>query len=66
MIKISTFDDWIDYFRQWQHDIGYDPALLGDYKFETKLGELHSPAQIGTSGPTQTATNPFPSCPLLS
>ena len=43
MIKISTFDDWVDYFRQWQKDIGYDPALLGDYKFETKLGELHSP-----------------------
>jgi benzoyl-CoA 2,3-dioxygenase component B len=41
MIKISTFDDWIDYFRQWQKDIGYDPALLGAYKFETKLGELH-------------------------
>ncbi len=43
MEKISTFDDWIDYFREWQKDIGYDPALLGDYKFETKLGELHSP-----------------------
>ena len=43
MVKISTFDDWIDYFRQWQKDIGYDPALLSDYKFETKLGELHSP-----------------------
>jgi benzoyl-CoA 2,3-dioxygenase component B len=43
MRKISTFDDWIDYFRQWQKDIGYDPALLGDYKFETKLGELHTP-----------------------
>ena len=43
MIKISTFDDWIDYFGQWQRDIGYDPTLLGDYKFETKLGELHSP-----------------------
>ena len=43
MIKISTFDDWIDNFRQWQRDIGYDPALLSDYKFETKLGELHSP-----------------------
>jgi benzoyl-CoA 2,3-dioxygenase component B len=43
MVKISTFDDWIDYFRQWQQDIGYDAALLGDYKFETKLGELHSP-----------------------
>ena len=43
MAKISTFEDWIDYFRQWQKDIGYDPALLGDYKFETKLGELHTP-----------------------
>jgi benzoyl-CoA 2,3-epoxidase subunit B len=43
MVKISTFDDWIDYFRQWQKDIGYDPELLGDYNFETKLGELHSP-----------------------
>src|SRR5918995_3890627 len=43
MLKISNFDDWIDYFRVWQKDIGYDPALLGDYKFETKLGELHTP-----------------------
>jgi benzoyl-CoA 2,3-epoxidase subunit B len=43
MTKISTFDDWIEYFRQWQQDIGYDPALLGNYQFETKLGELHSP-----------------------
>ncbi len=42
MIKISTFDDWIDYFHEWQKDIGYDPKLIGDYKFETKLGELHS------------------------
>ena len=42
MVKISTFDDWIDYFRQWQQDIGYDPALLNNYQFETKLGELHS------------------------
>ncbi len=43
MVKISTFDDWIAYFREWQKDIGYDPVLLGDYQFETKLGELHSP-----------------------
>ena len=43
MAKISTFDDWIDYFREWQKDIGYDASLIGDYKFETKLGELHSP-----------------------
>jgi benzoyl-CoA 2,3-dioxygenase component B len=43
MAKIASFDDWVDYFRQWQKDIGYDPSLLGDYKFETKLGELHTP-----------------------
>ena len=43
MKKISTFDDWIECFRQWQNDIGYDAALLGDHKFETKLGELHTP-----------------------
>jgi benzoyl-CoA 2,3-dioxygenase component B len=43
MSKIATFDDWIDYFKEWQKDIGYDATLLGDYKFETKLGELHSP-----------------------
>ena len=43
MIKIANFDDWIDYFHQWQKDIGYDAALLSDYTFETKLGELHSP-----------------------
>jgi hypothetical protein len=43
MAKIATFDDWIDYFKQWQNDIGYDPKLLSGYNFETKLGELHSP-----------------------
>ena len=43
MARIATFDDWVDYFRQWQKDIGYDPELLGDYKFETKLGDNHSP-----------------------
>jgi benzoyl-CoA 2,3-dioxygenase component B len=43
MVKISTFDDWIDYFHQWRKDIGYDSSLLGDYQFETKLGELHTP-----------------------
>src|ERR1043165_5665997 len=43
MTKISTFDDWVDHFRQWQKDIGYAPSLLGDYKFETKLADFHSP-----------------------
>ncbi|MFQ5538808.1 MAG: Phenylacetic acid catabolic protein [Candidatus Binatia bacterium] len=42
MAAIATFDDWIACFGEWQKDIGYDPSLLGDYKFETKLGELHS------------------------
>lgn len=41
--RISTFDDWIDYFREWQKDIGYDSSLVGDYPFETKLAEIHSP-----------------------
>ena len=26
MGKITTFDDWTDYFRQWQKDIGLDTA----------------------------------------
>ena len=43
MARIASFDCWVDYFRQWQKDIGYDPSLLGDYKFETKLGEIHTP-----------------------
>jgi benzoyl-CoA 2,3-dioxygenase component B len=43
MTKIATFDDWIDYFKQWRDDIGYDSSLVGDYQFETKLGDLHSP-----------------------
>lgn len=43
MGRIATFDDWIDCFHQWHKDIGYDESLLGDYKFETKLGSLHSP-----------------------
>ena len=42
MVKISTFDDWIDYFQAWQKDIGYEQALLEGQTFETKLGELHS------------------------
>lgn len=43
MAKIATFDDWIDLFKSWQAEIGYDPELHGDYTFETKFGELESP-----------------------
>jgi benzoyl-CoA 2,3-dioxygenase component B len=42
MAKIASFDEWIDYFKTWRDDIGYDSSLVGDYIFETKLGELHS------------------------
>ncbi len=24
MERISTFDDWVDYFNKWQDDIGLD------------------------------------------
>src|SRR6266516_1922166 len=41
MAKITTFDDWTDYFRQWQRDIGLDTAKFADYtgrpKWETVL-----------------------------
>src|SRR6476660_7144787 len=44
MTKITTFDDWTDYFRQWQKDIGLDTAKFDDYKFEVKFGAVPSEA----------------------
>ena len=44
MGKITTFDDWTDYFRQWQKDIGLDTAKFDDYKFEVKFGAVPSDA----------------------
>lgn len=32
--KIATFDDWKDLFYKWQKDIGFNPALIKDYKFD--------------------------------
>jgi benzoyl-CoA 2,3-dioxygenase component B len=43
MARIATFDDWIDLFKSWQEEIGYDRGLNGDYTFEAKFGELDSP-----------------------
>src|SRR6267142_6555204 len=40
MAKISTFDDWTDYFHQWQKDIGLDRSQFDDYKFEVKFGAV--------------------------
>jgi len=42
MGNVTTFDDWIEIFRAWQEDIGYDRALLGEYEFEAKFGDLDS------------------------
>ena len=32
--KISTFDDWTDYFNKWQKDIGFDASQIKNYKFD--------------------------------
>jgi benzoyl-CoA 2,3-dioxygenase component B len=42
MGKITTFDDWTDYFREWQRDIGLDSSKFNDYKFEVKFGAVPS------------------------
>jgi benzoyl-CoA 2,3-dioxygenase component B len=48
MTRISTFDDWVDAFHQWQRDIDLDVPKLGDYKFEVKFGDLeHSEIGFG-------------------
>jgi benzoyl-CoA 2,3-dioxygenase component B len=39
MARICTFDDWVDYFRQWQKDLQIDPSVFGDYQFATKFGQ---------------------------
>lgn len=44
MNKIATFDDWVDYFRKWQKDIGFDSSLLPtDYRFESLYEETAIP-----------------------
>lgn len=40
MLKLSNFDDWIDYFYGWQKDIGLDAPEFLDYRFEAKYGEV--------------------------
>ena len=43
MQRISTFDDWVDYFDEWQGAIGLDPRISEGYSFEAKYGDLSSP-----------------------
>ena len=42
MARISTFDDWTDYFHEWQKDIGLDASNLEGYQFDVKFGEVES------------------------
>ena len=42
MARISTFDDWTDYFHEWQKDIGLDTSKLDGYQFDVKFGEVES------------------------
>lgn len=38
--RVSTFDDWVDLFREWQKAIGVDHPQITEYKFEAKYGQL--------------------------
>jgi benzoyl-CoA 2,3-dioxygenase component B len=42
MARIANFDDWVDLFRAWREDIGLDPRIASEYRFEEKFGDLHS------------------------
>jgi benzoyl-CoA 2,3-dioxygenase component B len=40
--RIATFDEWVDYFRQWQKEIDLDPSVVAGYQFDARYGDLHS------------------------
>jgi hypothetical protein len=42
MLRISTFDDWTDYFYGWQKVIGLDAPEFKDYRFQAKHGNESS------------------------
>ncbi len=39
MLKVHTFDEWIDLFKSWQTDIGLTADELKNFKFDIKFGE---------------------------
>ncbi len=41
--KMTGFDDWKDLFYKWQKDIGFDPSLVKDYKFDAIYDEGTGP-----------------------
>lgn len=47
MLRVSTFDDWIDYFYGWQKDIGLDAPEFKEYRFEAKYSEVPPEIEFG-------------------
>lgn len=47
MLRISNFDDWIDYFYGWQKDIGLDAPEFKEYRFDAKYGEASPEIEFG-------------------
>src|SRR3954466_5922499 len=43
MLKVHTFDEWIDLFKSWQTDIGLTADELRTFKFDIKFGEPEIP-----------------------
>jgi benzoyl-CoA 2,3-dioxygenase component B len=40
--RISTFDEWVDLFREWRKDIGVNYPEIENYRFEAKFGPTRS------------------------
>jgi len=39
MLKVHTFDEWVDLFKSWQTDIGLEAHEIRDFKFDIKFSE---------------------------
>jgi benzoyl-CoA 2,3-dioxygenase component B len=39
MLRVHTFDEWVDLFKSWQTDIGLEAQELRDFKFDIKFGD---------------------------
>jgi benzoyl-CoA 2,3-dioxygenase component B len=44
MLKVHTFDEWVDLFKSWQTDIGLTAQELRNFKFDVKFGDPESDA----------------------
>jgi benzoyl-CoA 2,3-epoxidase subunit B len=43
MLRVHTFDEWIDLFKSWQTDIGLTAQELRTFAFDIKFGEPEAP-----------------------